>query len=71
MEQLLARDPLQQPQAPEGSLVDADMEPTTHGSTNPGLPVRTSRGFSSGSKATALCALSPPRCREGRPLWRL
>jgi hypothetical protein len=43
-------------------------EPTTHGSTNPGLPVRTSRGFSSGSKATALCVLSPPRCRKGRPL---
>ena len=25
MEQLLARDPLQQPQDPEGSLIDADM----------------------------------------------
>lgn len=29
------------------------------------------RGFWSGSKATALCAPSPPRCRKGRPLRRL
>jgi hypothetical protein len=59
MEQLLARDPLQQLQDPEDSLTDADMGAYYTWITNPGLPVRTSRGFWSGSKATALCAPSP------------